>query len=146
MAALDLVFPDQLGVSNTPTFSFDACQFTNGFPMVDPVYEPQLLQSNSVNASRERLNRFDYPQFTIRAVKSEATYAAAIITARSLRGARGFYCNFKTTLQGVEYDFSAYTFYLLEVAATPVPGPFFGGAVAGAQGHASVELVLRRTV
>lgn len=146
MAALDLVFPNQLGVSSIPTFSFDSAQFTNGFPLVDPVYELQLLMSNSVNASRERLNRFDYPQFTIRAVKSEATFAAAIYTARYLRGLKGFYCNFKTTLQGVEYDFSSYTFYLIEVAGTPVPGPFFGGAVADAQGHASVELILRRTI
>lgn len=145
MAALSITFPAQLS-QGTVTFNFDAAQFTNGFPAVDSVYDTQLLQSNSVNGSRERLNRYDFPPFTIRAVKGETDFLTAIATARYLRGLKGFYCNFQTTMQGTLYDFSALTFYLMEVVATPVPGPFFGGAVAGAQGHASVELALRRTI
>jgi len=147
MSAFTLTVPAQLGAVGLPfTVAFDAAKFTHGFPQVDSVYDIDLLRSNSVNASRERLNRYDYPPFGVRLVAGLATFDLAVAAARAFRGYRGFYCNFTVTMQGTLHDFSSSTFYITDILATPVPGPFFGGAVSPSEGHIVVEMDLRKTL
>jgi len=142
-----LTIPAQLGVPGLPvTTTADAARFTYGFPQVDTVYDINLLQSNSVNGSRMRLNRYDYPPFGLRLVAGVATFNDAVTLARIYRGRRGFYCNFTVIMQGLLYDFSAGVFYITDVHATPMPGPFFGGAIDPSEGHVIVEMDLRATI
>lgn len=143
-APLILTIPAQMGGSLI-TFSFDAVQFSEGSPQDATVWDAQLIQSPSVNLSRMRNNRFDYPSFTLRGWHSNSTFDLAVQAAADARSMQGMYCTMSLIMQGVTYAYGGRKFYILRSQARPVPGPFIGGTVSDAAAHTIAEMTLKGT-
>lgn len=144
-APFSMIFPAQLTLASPITYEFDAVQFSEGSPQDVVAYEPQLIVSPSVNMSRMRNNRYDFPEFSLVAFASKPTFDDALADASAYRGVRGFYCTLSVIMQDITYAYGGRKFYILRATARPVPGPFIGGSSEGALAHVIAQFSLKGT-
>jgi len=123
---------------------WDCVMFEHGHPELDQVFTVQPLTSMGVDNTRLRLPRKDFPPFKMNLLRGVTDFAAAVTLARSVRGVTGFLCTFVHTAAGVLYTPTT-TFYVLDVVATPRPGPFLGGETVPAGAFIESAITLQAT-
>jgi hypothetical protein len=114
--------------SGSEVFSFLCARTDAGHLLDQCAIEEEPLATTGVDGMRWRTLRLSHRAFRIETVTACATFADAVISAKTYLKAKGQNCSYQNTAGSVTYSYQ--NLHILDVEPVPAAGPVVGGGAS----------------